>query len=340
MSDPINDAIKGSIPKEENNQQPENIDNVNNTDEVQDNIDDKTPKEPPKAIELDINDFNEKYGKKFGREIKDSKELEEIFSAPNKIKEFEDKIKEHENAHGLTKKELDDLRAEYESKKENLQYFNIKDYVGEDLLRISEMRKKYPDKDIAVMTQINSMDLDQADNVDLLVKKALLNDSDIYKGMDDSQIKEAIAGDFGNVDLNDPSSWDNVTKAKIAKAAKEARIEFKALRDVELPVPVDIEKLKSDMISKEKQQFEQSKNQWSPIVDKMLENISSTEISFKDADGEVFKFTPKVDDAFKEEISKMRDFINEIKKRPTNGRVTVENSDWPIELYLDACRNF
>jgi hypothetical protein len=46
------------------------------------------------------------------------------------------------------------------------------------------------------------------------------------------------------------------------------------------------------------------------------------------------------DKAQNELQGKMRDLINEIKKRPNNGRITVESSDWPIELYLDACSNF
>jgi len=63
------------------------------------------------------------------------------------------------------------------------------------------------------------------------------------------------------------------------------------------------------MILKEKQQFEQSKGQWSPIVDAMLSNISSKEISFEDSDGEILKYTPKLDDDFKAEVNKMKDFI-------------------------------
>lgn len=35
----------------------------------------------------------------------------------------------------------------------------------------------------------------------------------------------------------------------------------------------------------------------------------------------------------------MRDIIKEIKKT-NRSQITVENLDWPIELYLDACRNF
>src|SRR3972149_8269778 len=143
MSDSIIDAIKESIVKETPVKPIENL-----------------PTDPPstepvipadKPIELDINDFNEKYGKKYGKEIKDPKELDDIFSAPNKIKEFEDKVKEYENSHNLTKKELADLRTEYDSKKDNLQYFNIGEHVDEDLLKISEMRKKYPDKNTSIM---------------------------------------------------------------------------------------------------------------------------------------------------------------------------------------------
>jgi hypothetical protein len=128
---------------------------------------------------FDVTDFNEKYGKKYNREIKEEKDLEELFSAPTRISDYESKLKAALDAHELTKKQFNDLTAEYESKKENLKLINLEEYVGKDLLKISEMHKKYPDKDVAIMTQIGSMDLDKADPVDLLVKQARLNDSDI-----------------------------------------------------------------------------------------------------------------------------------------------------------------
>jgi hypothetical protein len=303
MPDSIIDAIKESIVKET---PVEPIGNL-----PVDSLPTEPAVVPDKPIELDINDFNEKYGKKFGREIKDPKELEDIFSAPNKVKEFEAKIKEHEDAHGLTKKELADLRAEYESKKDNLQYFNIREHVGEDLLKINEMRKKYPDKDASIMSQISRIDIDKADPIDLLVKKARLDNFEIFDGKDDSYVKRFIGNrKFGNeVDLNDKETWNDTTEDAIKLEAKDVRKEFKELQNVELPVPVDVEKLKSDRILKEKQQFEQSKGQWSPIVDKMLNNVSSTEISFKDAEGELIKHTPELDDAFKAEVNQMLNFI-------------------------------
>jgi hypothetical protein len=257
---------------------------------------------------FDPSEFNTKYGKKFGREIKEEKELQELFSAPTKITEYENKVKNLESEHGLTKKQFEELQTKYDSEKESLKYVDLRKYVGEDLLKISEMRKKYPDKDISIMTAISNINLDQADTVDLLVKQARLNDPDVYKGMDDSDVREVVADRFGSVDLNDPESWDNVTKAKIAKAGKEARIEFKALQDVELPLTIDVEKERQSILSKETSRIEQSKQAWSPIVDKMVANF--TELIIPDEDGkELYKYIPEVSDSFKSEVSKYVDFL-------------------------------
>lgn len=265
-----------------------------------------TPASPPV---FDPSEFNEKYGKKYGREIKEEKDLVDLFSYPTKTTELETKYKTLEDTHNLTKKQLDDLTAEYESKKENLKFIDIKKYFAdENLYKTNQIKLKYPDKDINAIADVVKTDLTKASPVDLLIKRARLNDSDIYAGMDDSQVREVIASDFNGVDLDDPNSWDNVTKAKIAKAGKEARVELEALQKVELPVPIDVEKEKEIIYSKEKAKFDQVKNQWTPIVDKMLSNF--TELVIPDETGkELYKYAPELSDSFKAEISKFVDYL-------------------------------
>ena len=223
--------------------------------------------------------------------------------------DYESKLKAAQDEHGLTKKQFDDLKAEFDSKKEALSLIDLKQYfANENLYKTNEMLKKYPDKDVSIMTQIGSMDLEKADPVDLLVKQARLNDADIYQRMDDSKVKEVLSGDFDGIDLNDPDSWDDVAKARISKAAKQARIEFKALQDVELPVPINVEKVRQDFVSKEKERFDQTKQQWQPIVDKMITNF--TELSIPGDDGkELYKYTPELSDSFKAEVAKYVDFL-------------------------------
>jgi hypothetical protein len=80
------------------------------------------------------------------------------------------------------------------------------------------------------------------------------------------------------------------------------------LQDVELPVPVDVEKLREEFVSKEKAQFETVKNQWSPIVDKMVANF--TELVIPDESGaELYKYAPEISDSFKTEVSKFVDYL-------------------------------
>lgn len=274
------------------------------------------PTETPKPIETPIDtipfnpsEFNEKYGKKYGREVKEEKELNEIFEAPKKITELETKYKTLEDTHGLTKKQLEDLQTEYDSKKENLKFIDLKKYFAtDDMFKANQLKLKFPDKDERVISDILKTDLSKANPVDLLIKKAKFDDADIYSEMDNSQIKEVIAADFGNADLNDPTTWDNVTTAKINKAAKQARIEFDALQKVELPVPIDVEKERETLFSKEKQKFEIVKKQWTPIVDKMLSDFK--ELVIPDETGkELYKYTPEIGDSFKQEMSQFIDYL-------------------------------
>jgi hypothetical protein len=312
MADELINAFKEAYPQNtktetqttgtttEINTQAAPVENTNTTEK---------PTETSTVITFDPADFNEKYGKKYGKEIKEEKELQDLFSAPTKTAELESKYKTLEETHTLTKKEYETLQADYESKKNDLKFVDIKKYFAdENLYKTNQIKLKYPDKDVSVISDIVNTDLKTASPVDLLIKRAKLNDADIYSGMNDSQVKEVIASDFNNVDLDDPDSWDNVTKAKIAKAGKEARLEFETLQKVELPVPVDVEKEKEMAFSKEKQKVEEIKQQWTPIVDKMLSNFK--ELVIPDETGaELYKYAPEVNDAFKSEISKYVDFL-------------------------------
>jgi hypothetical protein len=272
---------------------------------------------------FDPKDFNDKFSKRIGREVKDETELDEIFSAPTKVSELSGKYKELEDTHNLTKQEYDNLKSEYESKKENYKYFDLRKYFASDeAFKTNQIKLKHPDKDERVISDIVMTDLGKADTVDLLIKRARLNDFDIYGGMDNSQIKEVLAADFNSADLDDPDSWDNVTKAKILKAGKEVRAEFKTLQDVELPVPVDVEKLREEFVSKEKAQFETVKNQWSPIVDKMVANF--TELVIPDESGaELYKYAPEISDSFKTEVSKFVDYLA-YTGQPVNEKTIME----------------
>lgn len=309
MNEIIN-AFKTAYPQKSKNDQPDtpmvaqDVENNQNTDTTSIN-----ESVTSSNYTFDISDFNEKYGKHFGREIKEEKELNDLFSAPSKTTEWENKFKELESSHTLTKKELEDLRTEYESQKENLKFIDLKKYfANENLYKTNQLKLKYPDRDESIMADIVNTDLNKINAVDLLVKKAKFDDYDIYGQMDDTAIKEVIASDFNNVDLNDPESWDNITKAKIAKAAKQAKNELEVLQKIELPIPIDIEKEKEIVFSKERNRIEESKNQWNPIVEKMVADFK--ELIIPDETGkELYKYSPELNDSFKKEINQMVDYL-------------------------------
>jgi hypothetical protein len=304
----IEQAFKEEYPQEkQTNEGGENIEIAKPAEVIENKPEIITPEES--TFTFDPKDFNEKFSKRIGREVKDEKELDEIFSAPTKVSELSGKYKELEDTHNLTKQEYENLKSEYESKKENYKYFDLRKYfANDDLYKTNAIQLKFPDKDASTMLEISNMDLKKADNVDLLIKQAKINDPDVFKGKDDSYIMEVLADRFGGVDLNDKDSWDKVTETKIALAAKQVRVEFEAYQNVELPVPVDVEKLREEFVSKEKAQFETVKNQWSPIVDKMVANF--TELVIPDESGaELYKYTPEISDSFKTEVSKFVDYL-------------------------------
>lgn len=308
----IEQAFKEAYPQSVKNEQDSNVaasDTENKTGASADQSSQQSASSQENQFVFDPKDFNSKFSKKIGREINDEKELEEIFSAPTRVTELDGKYKELETAHNTTKQEYEALKAEYEQKKENYKFFDLRKYfANDDLYKANAIQLKFPDKDATTMIEISNMDLKKADNVDLLIKQAKINDPDIFKGKDDSYIKEVLADRFGGADLSDPESWDKVTETKIALAAKQVRGEFEAYQKVELPVPVDVEKLREEFASKEKAQFETVKNQWSPIVDKMVANF--TELVIPDETGaELYKYTPEISDSFKAEVSKFVDYL-------------------------------
>jgi hypothetical protein len=262
----------------------------------------QTQESTPNEATFDLKAFNE-HTKKFGREFKEEKEIQDLFAIPTKYSELE-------NTHNLTKKEFDEFKAKYDSEKENLKYIDLNQYIAPQLQLTNKMLKKYPDKDPGIMIEISKMDEKKMGDVDILIKKELLDNADLYKdkGLTDAEIKEVVLSGF-NLD-QDVESWSNVDKIKIAKAANAARMEFAELKKVEADIPIDVEKFKNDLIAKETQKVEERKAKWTPVINKMVEDLGKP-VAIPDPDGKgtLIEYTPVVNDGFKADLKEYIDFL-------------------------------
>jgi hypothetical protein len=124
------------------------------------------PVEPTTAIPVEFN--LESFNKHFGKEFKDPDDIKSLFDLPTKITEVEGKLTEFEKI----QKELADYKQKYE---EVGKYIDPKTFFANDkLYQTNLMLKKYPDKDVSLMTKISTLDVDKANNFDLLVLNKML----------------------------------------------------------------------------------------------------------------------------------------------------------------------
>jgi len=275
--------------------------------------DNKTPiPDPNKPTEskFDLKSFNEMIKVKFGKEFKEEKEIEDLFSLPTKVTEYQTK----ETEYNETKTKFEALQKQYDSEKENFKLVDINKYIAPSLQTINQMLIKYPDYDAAVMIEIGKMDLSKKEysdkeNIDALVKKEFLKDADIYKGLNEAEVNEVILSKLG-ITETDPESWDKVTKVKVGLAGKQARMEFAELKKVEPNTPVNVEKLQQEWIAKRDQQITETKNQWTPRVNKMFENLKKEPLPILDSKGnELIKWNVELNGNAEEEAAKQIEFL-------------------------------
>jgi hypothetical protein len=255
ITPPTDTNLPANPPTEPNNQPPAN--------------------DPP--VEFNLEHFN----KHFGKEFKKADEIKSLFDLQGKVTEYEGKLTEYEKA----KLDLSDLQKKYE---EVGKYVNPKDFfANDDVYRTNLMLKKYPDKDVTLMTKISTLDIDKTDNFDLLVLNEMLQNPSIEGG--EAGARELLASEFG-IDVDDKSSWDTLTKNKISKEANKVKTEFKNLQKVEPQLPIDVEKMKSELISRENAKIEQVKQEWSPLMDKALQDFKELTIFDTDEKGDLKEF--------------------------------------------------
>lgn len=275
MADTLNDLIKQHYPQTEKAVETTTIETepVVPVEVKTETITETTTTEQP---EFNIEHFN----KRFGKEFKSEDELKSIFDLPTKVSELETKASE-----------LVKLKAEYEALQQKHNEVGKwvdpkKFFANEELYKTNLMLKKYPDKDISVMTKVSTMDVDKADNIDLLIMNELLQNPKIKGG--EAGAKELVANELG-IDLEDKTTWDQLAENKIIKAATKIREDFKNLQKVEADLPIDVDKMKSDLISQETSKFENNKKEWNPLINKALSDFKELTIYDKNDKGELIE---------------------------------------------------
>ena len=246
-------------------------------------------------VEFNLEHFNKHFGKEF-------KKVDEIKGLFDKVTEYEGKLTEYEK----TKLDFTELQKKYEEVGKFVDPNSF--FANDQIRRTNEMLMKYPDKDATLMTRIGSLDIDKTDNFDLLVLNEMLQNPGIEGG--EAGARELLASEFG-IDVDDKSSWDTLTKNKISKEANKVKTEFKTLQKVEPRLPIDVEKMKSELISRENAKIEQVKQEWTPLMEKALQDFKELTIFDSDEKGdlkEIYKYQVEYTDDERKSIK--QDMIN------------------------------
>jgi hypothetical protein len=254
--------------------------------------------QPTNIEEFNLDHFN----KHFGKEFKKADEIKSLFDLQGKVTEYEGKLTEYEK----TKLDFAELQKKYEEVGRFVDPNSF--FANDEIRRTNEMLMKYPDKDTTLMTRIGSLDIDKTDNFELLVLNEMLQNPSIEGG--EAGARELLASEFG-IDIDDKKSWDTLTKNKISKEANKVKTEFKNLQKIDPKLPIDVEKMKSDLISRETAKIEATKGEWKPLMDKALQDFKELTIFDSDEKGdlkELYKYQVEYSDEDKKTISE--DMIN------------------------------
>jgi len=173
-------------------------------------------------------EFFDTFNKRFGTSYKDDNEIKSLFQTPEKISEYESKLKEFETVKGESesyKKELNELK--------NAGY---SDLLSKPLIRnayvAQKLQEKYPDKDPYLLQEIAMSEVDKMDDLDVVAKEQKIR----LPKLSLEDIKAAIKSDLGIEPDAAPEEWDSIAKTKLALKAADARDRIKDLaKGIELP---------------------------------------------------------------------------------------------------------
>ena len=257
------------------------VENEGATEGVTEGTEQTTETSTEEAPDQFFADFNKRYS----TEYKADDEIKGLFTLPSKVKEYEEKLKDHDS---LTqdvekyKKELEDTKTTYMS--DLLAKPRIRSaYIAEQLVA------KFPDRDPDVLASVAMSDIDKMSDIDVLAKERKMRGS--KSSLDN--IKAVIIKELGVEADQSPEEWDSLVNTELEMKATDARERIKTLlKDIELPKTVTLEEReaqKATILENKKKQSEPFKE-----IFKKFDLYKNGEFEFVPPD----EFKSKLEDVF------------------------------------------
>ena len=178
-----------------------------------------TPDTPPQSstptgTEPQADTFFETFNKRFNTQYKTDEDLKTLFDLPKKVTEYETKYKDYDDL----KKSVDQYKLDLEnlSQREAAKYLN--DPIMQKAWVVKELKGKYPNSDVGVLTDLAMTDLDKISDLDILAKEVKMKLPN--RSLD--AIKSVILDEIGADATVDPKEWDEKVQTKLEIKAASA----------------------------------------------------------------------------------------------------------------------
>jgi len=165
--------------------------------------------ETTESTETTPDEFIENFNKRYNTEYKADDDIKSLFSLPGKVKEYEDKLKDHDSLKTSAeqyKKELEELKESDQSDLLNKPRIR-KAFIAEQLIA------KYPDRDPDILGELAMVDIEKMSDIDVLARERKMRGSKSSL----ENIKAVIIKELGIDTEQPPSEWDDLVKTEIVK---------------------------------------------------------------------------------------------------------------------------
>ena len=250
-----------------------------------------TPGEEPVKSEVDESFKLDYFNKTFSTSFEDESSLK---SALEKAQQFE-------------KVQLDLQQAKEKASKYDqvIEYYDPKNLYGDDeTYAFIELKKKFPDRDLGVVSKIRSQEFDQMSDLDKLILSDKLK---VRSNVSDQIRKQGILQKLG-IESEDQSEWTDTDKYKIASALSDNYGVLNEIKNFK-PEPKTFD-LAAEKENYEKQQADRRKNlteNIKPFAQSLLNNYNGPKAYQQSGDG-------KYEEIFSYDLDKSSksDFINNL----------------------------